>query len=176
MKALNLAQSIEAILFVAAEPVSVEQLSRSLNAPTEDVLIALDELTESMTDRGLRIISVGESFELVSHPGAAETVRHYLEEQVKPDLSKPALETLAIIAYKQPVTKDVIDEVRGVASDQSIKNLLLRGLIVEAGKSSEPGRPMQYATSHKFLKHFGLSDHDDLPPLPDAPAEEHQIG
>jgi segregation and condensation protein B len=98
-------------------------------------------------------------------------VRRFLQEETNSELSKPALETLAIVAYRGPVTKSQIEAIRGVASETMLRNLLARGLILEAGKSQEPGRPIRYAISHSFLQHFGLTSAAELPPLPGAANE-----
>ena len=157
---------IEAILFAAGEPVSIDQIAEATGQTEVQVQGALDELKKVLSGtRGLRLSHDGRTYTLITNPDYTDDVQKYLGSQVKAELTKPALETLAVIAYRQPITKNEIDEIRGVTSDQSVKNLLLRGLIVEQGKKNEAGHPVLYATSHKFLQHFGLSSPTELPPL-----------
>ena len=94
-----------------------------------------------------------------------------LQEDTNSELTKPALETLAIVAYRGPITKSGIDELRGVASDAMVRNLLARGLIQEAGAADEPGRPQRFTVSHNFMQHFGLLGLEDLPPIPESQPE-----
>jgi segregation and condensation protein B len=156
---------IEAILFTASEPLSTAKLGKLTGTTTADVEAALANITGRLSG-GIRLAEAGGTYRLVTAPEAAAAVGQFLEDTSRQDLSRPALETLAIVAYKGPITKSAIESVRGVASEAMIRNLLARGLIVEAGHSTEPGRPLQYAVSHSFLQHFGLTDHTQLPPLP----------
>ena len=157
--------TLEAILFTASEPLSATKLGKLTGATTTDVEAALAIITGRLSG-GIRLAEAGGTYRLVTAPEAAEAVRQFLEDTSRQDLSRPALETLAIVAYKGPITKSAIEAVRGVASEAMIRNLLARGLIVEAGHSTEPGRPLQYAVSHSFLQHFGLTGQAQLPPLP----------
>jgi segregation and condensation protein B len=157
---------IEAILFAAGEPVRIEQIMEATGQDEPVVRAALEELKNTLSDaRRLRLSHDGRTYTLITNPDYTDDVQKYLGAQVKPELTKPVLETLAVIAYRQPITKNEIDEIRGVTSDQTVKNLLLRGLIVEQGKKNEAGHPVLYETSHKFLQHFGLSSPTELPPL-----------
>jgi len=173
MTAEVLARNLEAILFVAAEPLQPTALARLLDVPAEDIAGALDKLATDYQQRGLRLALTPDGYELVTHPDARTAVNAFLGSQTKADLSKPALETLAIIAWRQPITKAAIETLRGVASDQSLKNLLVRGLIAEAEPSKEPGRPLQYRTTTQFLRIFGLQSPADLPPLDGPIATEN---
>jgi segregation and condensation protein B len=161
----KLSSQIEAILFAAGDPVTLAQLAEALEINEGELSTSLDELRVSLANRGLRLVEANQTIGLVTAPEATEAVERFLGAQARTELTKPALETLAIIAYKQPATKTQIEEIRGVASDQTIKNLLIRGLIVENGQADEPGRPTLYSTSHKFLQLLGLSHVNDLKPL-----------
>jgi segregation and condensation protein B len=167
----SLALSLQAILFVAPGPLTVAQLAEAAGHPAEDVEHELADLATAMQDGGIRLSQLHGQYRLVSAPEAAQLVRRFLQEETNSELSKPALETLAIVAYRGPVTKSQIEAIRGVASETMLRNLLARGLILEAGKSQEPGRPMRYAISHSFLQHFGLTSAAELPPLPEAANE-----
>jgi segregation and condensation protein B len=165
---LDLAQRLQAVLFVAPNPATVEQLATATETTAKEVKAALGELSKSLGSTGMRLTELDGQYRLVTAPEAADDVRRFLQEEANSDLTKPALETLAIIAYKGPLTKSSIDRIRGVSSDTMVRNLLARDLISEAGKSSEPGRPVLYAISHTFLQHFGLASLQDLPPVPES--------
>jgi segregation and condensation protein B len=163
---LPLAHRLEALLFVATEPLTANRLATATSADTQAVERALAELAGRLT-AGIRLSHLNGRYRLVTAPDTAGVVREYLQAEAKADLTRPALETLAIIAYRGPLTKSAIEHIRGVASDTMLRNLLSRGLIAEAGKSSEPGRPMHYTVSHAFLQHFGLASLADLPRPPE---------
>ena len=168
----TLQQQLQAILFVAPGPVTIEELATATNAPAEDVNHELEILAAAFQDSGIRLSQLDGQYRLVSAPEAAAAVRNFLQDQANSDLSRPALETLAIVAYRGPLTKTALETIRGVASETMLRNLLSRGLIMEAGKSPEPGRPQLYAVSHGFLSHFGLTSTGELPPLPESPSED----
>ncbi|WP_298820891.1 SMC-Scp complex subunit ScpB [Chloroflexus sp.] len=161
----SLLQLIEAVLFIAGEPVTVEQLARALEAPPEQVAAALDELSASYSQRGIRLQRHGDQMMLVSAPEAAPVIRRFLGAQSGHRLSNAALETLAIIAYRQPITRAQIDAIRGVDSSAALRALLARDLICEAGRLETLGRPILYATTATFLQQFGLTSLSDLPPV-----------
>jgi len=161
---------LEAILFTANEPLSVTRLARASGEPPEAVQTALESLERRLT-RGIRLAHAAGSYRLVTAPETAAVVKTFLEDTSRQDLTRPALETLAIIAYRGPVTKTQVEQIRGVASEAMLRNLLGRGLITEAGRSAEPGRPQAYVISHAFLQHFGLTSTSDLPPLPEGAGE-----
>lgn len=146
---------LEALLFVAARPVGYRDLAKLTHTPVEDVMSALEELNSELEGRGVRIILGKHDAEMATAPELAELVEGFLQQESATPLSKPALETLAIILHQQPVTKHQIDEIRGIASDQTIRGLLHRGLIEETGPSKEPGKPMQYATTTALLRQAG---------------------
>jgi segregation and condensation protein B len=145
---------------------SKSQLAKLVEEPPEAVAEALDILKKRLNG-GIRLAHASGTYRLVSAPVASDTVRKFLEDTSRQDLTRPALETLAIVAYRGPVTKSHIEAIRGVASETMIRNLLARDLILESGRSPEPGRPALYAVSHTFLQHFGLASTSELPPLPE---------
>lgn len=165
MKQADLAATIEAILFVATSPLTAGELAANCDAAEEDVIAALESLNQTLKSRGIRLISSNGAYQLATAPTLAAMVERFLGAQAKTELSRPALETLAIVVYRQPVTKLQIEEIRGIASDQTLKNLLIRELIIEAGQSSDPGRPTLYRASHRLLHHLGISSFDELPQL-----------
>jgi segregation and condensation protein B len=156
---------VEGLLFVAGEPVTVGQLARALEAPPDAVEAALEELAELCRERGVRVQRHGEQVQLVSAPEAARAVGRFLGVQAGGRLSSAALEVLAIIAYRQPLTRAQVDMIRGVDSSGSIRALLARDLVQEAGRLETVGRPILYATTPAFLQQFGLTSLADLPPM-----------
>jgi segregation and condensation protein B len=162
---LNLEASIEALLFVSSNAVSSKQISDVLGVTPRVVEKALKSMEDSFKDRGIRIQKSREGYKLTTAPEAASIIEAYLNLETSSRLTQASLETLAIVAYQQPVTRPMIDAVRGVNSDSVIKNLLSKGLIEESGRSESPGRPILYTTSPEFLQYFGLSSLKDLPTL-----------
>lgn len=161
----QLANVLEAVLFVADAPIDVAALARTVNASKHDVVSALDDLADSCRPRGVRLQRTGDLVQLVSAPQTAAYVERFLGLE-HPPLTNPSLETLAIIAYRQPMTRTGIESVRGVDCDGPIRTLLARGLIEEVGRSPVVGRPVLFGTTVRFLEYFGLEKPDDLPPLP----------
>ena len=162
---LSLSAQIEALLFVAIEPVTPGQLSTVLETTTTQVNNALDELEASFGTRGLRLQRHSGRVQLTTAPETSEAIERFLGLEFVSHLSKAALEALAIIAYQQPVTRPQVDAVRGVNSDGVMRSLLNKGLIQEGGRADGPGRPILYSTTHEFLQHFGLNSLTELPPL-----------
>jgi segregation and condensation protein B len=160
---------LEALLFVAGHPVEEAYLARALEVSPQRVSRALDELGAALreTGRGIRVQRGPEGVLLVSAPEAAAPVERFLGLELSRRLSTAALETLAIIAYKQPVTRGQIDAVRGVSSDGAVQTLRARGLIEPAGYANGPGRPTLFRTTQRFLEHFGLERTGQLPALPE---------
>jgi len=156
---------VESLLFVAEGPVTVARLAEALEVTPHKIENALSLLTETYQQRGLSLQRFHDKVQLTSAPAAAPHVERFLGLAATTSLSKAALETLAIIAYQQPVTRPQIEAVRGVNSDSVIKNLLSKGLIEELGRTEGPGRPVLYSTTTEFLQHFGLTALNDLPPL-----------
>lgn len=168
-------QLVEALLFVVGEPVTVAQLAKAAAVPPDAIEAALDTLA-AQTGRGLRIQRLGDRVQLVSVPEAAAAIERLLGVQASARLSAAALETLAIIAYRQPITRAQIEAVRGVDSGGVVRALLARDLITEAGRLETVGRPMLFAVTELFMRQFGLASLADLPPLdlpmPAAPFPE----
>ena len=168
---LPLSMKLEAILFVAPEPVTTGQLAAALDIAPSVVERGLNELDASLATRGLRLQRNAGRVQLTTAPQLAELIERFLGLEATTHLSRAALETLAIIAYQQPVTRPQIDSIRGVNSDSMMKSLLNKGLILESGRSDGPGRPFLYSTTPEFLQHFGLNSILEMPPLA-APEEE----
>ncbi len=164
---LSLEALVESLLFVADEPVPVARLAEALEVTPREVEAALSVLGEAYVaaHRGLSLQRFRDRVQLTTAPAAAAKVEKFLGLGAASPLSRAALETLAIIAYQQPVTRPHIEAVRGVNSDSVLKNLLGKGLIEEVGRTDGPGRPVLYATTPEFLQYFGLSALTDLPPL-----------
>jgi segregation and condensation protein B len=162
---LSLAAKIEAMLFVSAEPVPVMQLATALDVTASVVERGLKELEESLATRGLRLQRLAGRAQLTTAAELAPLVELFLGLEATTHLSRAALETLAIIAYQQPVTRPQVDSIRGVNSDGMMKSLLSKGLIIESGRTDGPGRPILYSTAPEFLQHFGLNSIAELPSL-----------
>ncbi len=170
---------VEALLFVAPGPVAPAQLAQALEVPVEIVEAALHALQENYQNgRGLSLQWHLGKVQLTTAPQVAEVVERFLGLEATARLSRAALETLAIIAYRQPITRPAIDAIRGVNSDGVLKSLLNKGLVEEVGRAEAPGRPILYGTTSEFLQHFGLSSLQDLPPYDleeETPKEENMI-
>lgn len=161
---------IEALLFVAEEPLPFKQLCKVLgDVPEEDVMWALSELVADYERRGsgLEAREIAGGWRISTRPQYHEFIRKYLKSRPSARLSLPALETLAVIAYKQPITIPEILEIRGVTSSSAVKTLLEKRLIVTKGRKETVGRPMMYGTSKEFLIQFGLKDLSELPSIED---------
>ena len=161
--------AIEAILFASGEPISVKRLADTVEVEEETVY----KICKTLQDRkktdvsGICIVELNDSFQMCTNPDFADYIKKALEIKKNIPLSQAAMEVLAIIAYNQPVTKSFVEQVRGVESSQIVNNLVEKGLVEEAGRLDVPGRPISYKTSINFLRCFGLSGLDKLPPLPD---------
>jgi len=171
---LPLSMKLEALLFVAAEPVPTAQLAAALDVAASVIERGLNELDASLTSRGLRLQRHAGRVQLTTAPQLAELIERFLGLEATSHLSRAALETLAIIAYQQPVTRPQIDSIRGVNSDSMMKSLLSKNLILESGRADGPGRPILYSTTPEFLQHFGLNSILEMPPLARPEEEESQ--
>ena len=173
----ELAKIIEAILFVSAEPVQLGAVARALEVTELEVSAAADELASDYdyNRRGICLKRFGSHIQLSTRPDYAPQIEKLLQPIQKQSLSQAALETLAVVAYKQPVTRLDIEAVRGVKCDYSVQSLMNKGLIEEVGRKETLGRPILYGTTDAFLSHFGLTSLEDLPQPPesqqDSPAE-----
>lgn len=167
---LTLTALLEALLFVAPVPVTSAQLALALDRPVSEIEAGLRELEERFSgpqhsEQGLRLQRHHGRFQLTSAPQAAPFIERLLGLEASSRLSRAALETLAIVMYRQPATRPQVDAIRGVNSDAVLKSLLSKGLIQEIGRSEGPGRPILYGTTAEFLQYFGLNSLSDLPPL-----------
>lgn len=158
---------IEALLFVADGPVSIERLAQALDTSPAVVESALGALAASLSQRGLRVQRRGREVQLVTVPAAAQAIERFLGIEDPGRLSAAALETLAIVAYRQPITRAAIEQLRGVNCEHVLRSLVARGLVEEVGRQETAGRPVLYGTGFGFLRYFGLSALDELPPLPE---------
>jgi segregation and condensation protein B len=164
---------LEALLFVAERPLTRREIATLAGVDRQTVDAVLGDLEVALRERGLRLVAAGDEVQLVTAPEAGSLIARYTgAEGTK--LSNAALETLAIIAYRQPVTRGTIERIRGVDSDYVVRTLLHRRLVVEQGRADTPGRPILYGTGFDFLERFGITSLDDLPPL-DAEAAERLV-
>jgi len=166
---MDILSVIEAILFAAGESVPVARLSLILGADEDEVMAAAKELREryEREQRGMRILQLDDRLQMCSAPEFAPYISKALEQRKPPMLSQPALETLAVVAYFQPVTRAYVEQVRGVDSSYTVSALCERGLIEECGRLEVPGRPAVFRTTDVFLRTMGISSLKELPPLPD---------
>ena len=155
---------LEALLFVAERPLRRREIAALAGTDLDTVDARLGDLEVSLGERGIRLLIDGDQVELATAPEAGALIARYVgADAVR--LSPASLETLAIIAYRQPVTRGAIERIRGVDSDYTVRTLLHRRLIVELGRSGAPGRPFLYGTGFEFLERFGLTSLEELPPL-----------
>lgn len=171
-------QKIEALLFVCGEDgLSINDLADMTGFMKPAVLSMLDKLTQKYqqdSDCALLILQAGGRYRLATKPSVAPVIKNYFDAPQLTKLSTASLEVLAIVAYKQPITRIEIDEIRGVQSGSMLQKLSLRNLIQEAGRPEEPGRPILYKTSPYFLNYFGLKNLEDLPALPQIKSEDSE--
>jgi segregation and condensation protein B len=156
---------IESILFVAEKPVSIAEISKISGTVTFEVQKALLALTEDYKKRGLRIIRKGNYFQLITAPEVGEYIARYLNQELKKELGQAALEALAIITYKQPITRLEVEKIRGVNCDAILRTLQIKGLIQEVDRKDAPGRPILYGTTFEFLQYLGVESLEELPSL-----------
>lgn len=158
---------IEALLFASGDPLSIKELSSILGIGEKQVRRIMDQMIEEYNKdtRGICVIEFNNKFQLSTKPEYGNYVKKLVKPDNRQNLSNAAIETLSIIAYKQPITKAEIDEIRGVRSDRAITTLLEKGLIREAGRKETTGRPILYCTTDEFLKYFGFKNLEELPEL-----------
>lgn len=167
MEQTDLQRAVEAILFAAGERVELSRLAMALETDVSEIAAAVDALanTYAFERRGIRILKLEDGYQMVSSGEMADYVTKALETRKPPKLSASQLEALTIVAYYQPATKAMVEQIRGVDSSYSISALLNKKLIEEAGRLNVPGRPIQYRTTPDFLRTFGFSSLDELPPI-----------
>jgi segregation and condensation protein B len=175
---------LESLLFVARKPLSAEEIAKCLEQSSADhfpgitgeqIQAALEELMLDYQGRGITIVKIAGGYLMGTSAGNASYVHTLLHAKLQTTLSRQALEVLSIIAYKQPVTRAELERVRGVNSDGPLDSLLNKKLIEEQGRSEAVGRPYLYGTTTEFLRHFGLKDLSDLPPLPEMAEEQEEV-
>ena len=170
----NLAGRIEAILFVAGEAVRVDDLAKALNVSVREVEAELVRIRDDFDfhQRGFTLKRFGHQVQLATRALYSTDVVRLLQPVQKQSLSQAAMETLAVVAYKQPVTRAEVEQIRGVKCDYSLQSLMNKELIMEVGRKEALGRPILYGTTENFLAHFGLTNLDDLPPMPEVPVDK----
>ncbi len=161
---------LEALLFVAEKPLTRSEIAQIAGVDRETVDARIGDLSVTLVERGIRLVESGERVELATAPEAGHLIARYVGADA-PRLSMPSLETLAIVAYRQPCTRATIERIRGVDTEYTLRTLLHRRLIFEMGRSEAPGRPILYGTAFEFLERFGLTSLEDLPPLEPGIAE-----
>lgn len=169
---LSIAARVESLLFVADAPVSTGRLAKALEITDGQVERALAEIETLYAGRGLRLQRAGNHVQLITAPEVAPYVERFLGLEARATLSRAALETLGIVAYRQPITRPEIEAIRGVNSDSVLRTLLRVGVIEGVGRAPTVGRPVIYGTTFEFLQYFGLRGLDELPPLDDLLVEE----
>ena len=167
---------IEAILFVAGEAVGIRDLAKALRIEEKELKEALNAIGSEYDyeQRGFMLKRFGDKVQLATRPLYSEDVLRLLQPVQQQSLSQAAMETLAVVAYKQPVTRAEVEQIRGVKCDYSLQSLMIKGLIQEAGRKDTIGRPILYATTDMFLSHFGIQGLEDLPPLPETESENSE--
>lgn len=165
---------LESLLFIAGEPVTAVNLAKAMEIQESEVKKIMADLISDYRERnsGILLLEIADSYQMVTNPDYAIWVKRFKNLNQTNKLSQAALETLAIIAYKQPITKLEIDQLRGVNSDGAVKGLLEKRLIKIVGKKEAPGRPFLYGTTKEFLQYFGLKNLSELPPITDFLKDE----
>ena len=163
----SLKSAIESLLFASGEPLSLQDLVNHLEEKSKLIEIIIQEMMEEYenSNRGIKIICIKGSYQLVTKSQNAEYIQKLLKKNKRQSLSQASIESLAIVAYKQPITRIDIDEIRGVKSESAIQRLIERDLIKEIGRLDVPGRPILYGTTEEFLRQFELKDLQGLPSL-----------
>jgi segregation and condensation protein B len=173
MEKVNKKAVLEALLFISGDPLTLKEIQKITGFPKGELQFLINELIGDYRERqgGILVAEVADGYQMVSNPEYSEWVRK-VKESAPQRLSMAALETLAIVAYRQPITKAEIDQLRGVSSDGVLRNLIDRHFIRAVGKKEAPGRPLIYGTTREFLQHFGLKDLSDLPTLRELNPDE----
>jgi segregation and condensation protein B len=182
MEFLN--QHIEALIFATEHPITIEEMKGVLDVTfetefqEEDLLIGIEAVKEKFSDPqfAFEVIEIAKGFQFLTKPSFHNSVGTYLKQTIKKRLSQAALETLSIVAYKQPISKTEMEQIRGVSCDYAIHKLLEKELVEIQGRSDAPGRPLVYGTSEKFMDYFGIKSLQDLPKPKDFKEVENQIG
>lgn len=159
--------AIESLLFVSGNPLTIRDFCNALDLPIKDIKNILEEIQRDYEEeeRGIKLISINEEYQLATKAENSDYIQKLLKKNKRQSLSQASLESLAIISYKQPITRVDIDEIRGVKSESAIQRLLERDLIKEVGRLEVPGRPILFGTTDEFLRQFGLNKLEELPSL-----------
>ncbi len=181
---LPLKQHIESLIFATDHPISLEEIQESLEKafetlfPAEEVIQSVEELTTKykQEDFSFEIVEIAGGYQFLTKGAYINTISQHLKLTTRKQLSRAALETLSILAYKQPVSKSELEKIRGVNCDYSIQKLLEKELVTIVGRSDGPGRPLLYGTSEKFMDYFGIKSMKDLPKPKDFKLPDSQIG
>ena len=176
MEKQSIKSIIESLLFASGDPLSLNDLSSHIEKDTKTILVILQEMMEEYDnpERGIKLICIKGNYQLVTKGENAEYIQKLLKKNKRQSLSQASIESLAIIAYKQPITRVDIDEIRGVKSESAIQRLIEKDLIKEVGRLEVPGRPILYGTTEEFLRQFELKDLNQLPSLDLFGAEESE--
>jgi len=172
---MDIKSIIESILLVSEKPVKVKELAAVLELKSEEVVKSVKDLIEDYKEKGIRITRKDNELFYTTAPENAKYISKYLNEELRSDLSQVALEVLAIVVYKQPITRVEVEEIRGINSDYLVRNLHIRGLIKEVGRKEAIGKPILYGTTLEFLNHFGLQDESQIPELQNITNQEENI-
>jgi segregation and condensation protein B len=175
METARIKSILESILFVARKPMPLDELAAATELPSEAIFTVLEEIVAQSQNWGITVVKVAGGYLMGTNPGNVDYVEKILHPKEETRLSPQALETLAIIAYKQPVTRLEIERLRGVDSGWVIESLAAKKLVREVGRSEAVGRPYLYATSENFLRHFGIENVNSLPPLPASETEQETV-
>jgi segregation and condensation protein B len=169
--------AIESLLFVSGDPLTIKDISNALEISIKTLKGILDEMIKEYEEekRGIKLISINGEFQLVTKAENSNYIQKLLKKNKRQSLSQASLESLAIIAYKQPITRVDIDEIRGVKSESAMQRLLEKDLIKEVGRLEVPGRPILYGTTEEFLRQFGLKELNELPSLDLYKDEEEKL-
>lgn len=177
MSIAELESIIEAVLFAAGEAVELKNLAAAIEQDIKTTKAIVNNLSDKYKSekRGVIIIEVGDSYQMCTNPDYFDYIKKLYESPVRKKLSPTVLETLAIIAYKQPITKGRIEEIRGVNADHAVNKLVEYGLVAEKGRADTPGRPILFGTTDDFLRHFGFNNLDAMPQTNNAVVEQLKI-
>lgn len=174
MRMSELEAVVESLLFISGEAVPLETIAKTIeldNGTTRAIILELQEKYDEQM-RGMRILEIEDSFQMSTAPNCFEYIRNMYKSPVKKGLSQAILETLAIIAYKQPVSRATIEDIRGVSAGHSINKLIEKDLVCEVGRDTTPGRPILLGTTQQFLRYFGFQNMEQLPKLPEKSEED----
>lgn len=164
----QLKYAAEAILFAAGEAVELKAIATALEQDVKTMGAVMAELADDYQNRGIKLIQVGESWQMCTNADYFDSIRRLYQAPKRKVLSTTLLETLAIVAYRQPVTKGQIEEIRGVSADHAVNKLVEYGLVDEVGRLDVPGRPILFGTTDEFLRYFGFKTLETMPPMPEV--------